>query len=661
MPIESLQNFSARIARTKGYLSFNQRTNTVEVQGRNFLSRLVTWIRYRRSASAHNAAMKARDEIVATLVSDNHYGKFFKDKFAGKYPKEFLVDKKPLSARKISRFIKTVTTEVQGQVAQQQSAAERKRVAIAQFGWCLGKENTENSREWMPKNINSMLAEKMKNVRGVSVGDVAVSGLRDEVNQLAMQDDTVFEAMNTPAEVERFARQTLSDALDKRIGDAIERHRLDLHQTLSSSGLLAQYQRGVKSIIDANPKNLTHAELDAAISRAITEQNHAAATKIDSEFYDLYKGVQQKNDFSAQLKGLDLVKQHLYQVLEQEGQSTNKPLTVDSVRARASELLNQFIAGKKAALNLAQSSPMTGVQSLVNKLVLKNPFLGEHQAKMIEKEVGEAFQESYEQNKVYYEQAGVTTGTFISKLNQLYRGNDLPALLAKATQPQDADLNVFDSQWTVTGVKAQVNQYIEETAERFVEALKEAEGLKGSVPDVVYQRTREGAALGVEVGPEFYEASNVQYIDHLTSNNNEALYKLFFTPQVLDRRIGSVKEDTAHKKQFESFTLRDLLDASVDPKSKGKQPKKLDETTVSTKEARERIDRLIPDDKMEDLLAWLETQLEKVRSGTLNEKSAEALFQREIINFLRAQDIDFTTQVTGATVSDTPVWRETPI
>lgn len=707
MPELNFQSISSMIANTKGYLSFNQRKDTIEVQGKNFLSRLVTWIRYQRNEAAHQAAMQARDKIVTALTQNNDYSDFFRAKIAEKFPAAFQVDKKPLSARKVKQFITTVTKEAESQRAQEARIAEAKRATTARVEWFVGRGGTDASRDWLPNHSNQMLIEKTRDMPAIKAQDVDTHNLAEEVFQTTMANKESVEAASTAMEMEPVVLQALNGVLDKRVAEAVKQHRLNLNQTLDSAGLDPKHQKFLKSFIDINSNNLTQASLIADVNRTTVEQ-------IEEEFQGLFKEALQVNEFKEILQGTEAVKKDLCQTLNREVESMAKVVTVDTMRERAAQLLKQFIASKNAALALAPAR-MASVDSLVKRLVLQNPFIGERQAKIIQAEVDGAFQESYQQHQADYKQSKITEKNFVSKLRQLHYGDVLFPLLKKAVEPTDDNLSMFDNPTWTTGVKEQVQQYVKQVtgegqiqqdsyqvtsedqtqqdfkrvgspkdqaqqdtermadieeqtkqhvkwAAQFIEgegssygeSLQELQKLKGQLPEFVYQKVLEGVEAGAKIGPgqssEFYATANAQYIQYLTENNRETLYRLFSSPEVLDRRLGSVNEDVAHKKQFESFTLRDLLQTLPTVQNEKKN--------VAT---HEKIGQIIPYEKMEDLLDRVQNRLELVRSHIMTQTQADAMFQREIVNFLREQNIDFASQVMRPEDEEVLVRQETPL
>ena len=613
MNVINLQSLVQMINQSHGYIGLDQSTQELKTEGTHFLGRVVTWVRFKFNKEYRDAVLLARGKVRDLLVSDTLYGKDFSTRIKASDPQGSIFYKnKPLSARKVYRFISDV----------QHDATEKIDRAQGWIDWYSGKVETETSRENFDNRTESMLREKIKDHRGLSAEDINLRGLSDEVNGQARDDATIKTiADRKDNEQEQYAREhvdkTLSEVLDRRIGDARLKSQNDLNGYLEATGLDGETKQSVAAEI-ADITIATPDELKTRVNEAIVKQ-------MGREFEGLLAQVQEKHQFNGQFMQLPEVQKQLQARLAQQNQE--RILSVEGARAQTTQLLNQWVVGKQEAV-AALDGQYAGMDDLLKKLLLQNPYLGKPQIESIQQDMKQALDEVYEKDADACRTLGLDQGKILSKMHQSARRNVLFDSLKELSNWAPKPDSLFDGEsWALTGVKTAMRNYTEDTIAPLLNSYKKVSSLKGKIPDHIHEVLMQQVSKGAEWGPEFISIANQIHIETLTKNNYQGLYRLLQTPEVAQKRIGS-KDDLTH------FTLDNLLAAILPAKD-----------IANPEKRRQAVDRVMLSGTREQLLDKLEGQLGMVKSRVMNEKDANALFQRETLRFLRELKINFEHRV----------------
>ena len=629
-----LQSLMQMIDRSNGYIGINRSTQELKTDGTTFIGRIVTWVRFKFNRDYKEAVLLAKGKVKDLLMSDRLHGKDFAARINELDPQgSIFYQNKPLSARKVYRFISDVRKDATAKIDRAQGWVD----------WYSGKVETMTSGENFKERTDAMIAEKIKGQRGISAADVDVKDLSEEVNSQAREDIDQIETIagmrdNQQAQhAQNHVDKILSEVLDRRVSESRIKLHDDLSRQLDSSGLDGEVKQAMVSEID-----------DATIATADelkTRVNEAVVKQMGSEFDGLLKKVGEEHNFNEQLTRLPEVKEQLLAELAE--QNEDRMLSVADARKQATGLLGQWISAKQEAIDTLQPSQYTGVDSLLKKLVLQDPHIGKPQIEAIQRDMEQTLDEIYNKDAAACEALGMDKGKILSKIHQIVHREAMLADLKELSKQSPKPDSVFEGgNWEVAGVKAMMRGYAKEIIMPLIKSHDQVSELKGKIPDHIQQILLDRIRKGDEWGPEFISIANQLNIDTLTENNHQELYRVLQTPEVAQKRIGS-KDDLTH------FTLDDLFGVMVPAKDIDNPEKR-----------RQAIDKLISPTARDQLVDKLETQLGKVKSRVMDEKDVTALFQRGALDFLRDLKINFEHRVaTDQMESQTPsnVYLETPI
>ncbi len=607
-----LHNLSRIVSTSSGYLRVNHSTGNLQTSGGNFLSRLVVWIRFKTSSSYRSSILDAKRRIMESMLSDSVYGDNFRQKIDGLDRRHgFFFNDKPLSARKVHRFINDVTQDVNQTLHQERSQQELSRGLV---DWVCGKGNTIASGETFEDNLHAMLAEKLQDERSIKAADVDLRGIGDEVHQVSSNDQEAMATITDDAQATAHVSKAMSRILDERIADSRSVNQEKLYKRLSVSGLSEAEMRKVNDEIAAS-KIATMDELDQHVNKLII-------LKVDEEFPQLLQQALAEQDFDGELAQLPELRAQLKEELTQ--QSDHRMLSMEVARNKVSLLLNGWLESKQQAIAAAQESQHTSIVDVLTKLTLQEPQVRKEHIQSFRQTIEQTLDEIYEKNRSDYEALNVAKAKLFSMLYKFDRHDVLlKRLQGVVKETQEASSLFEDDIRQVPDIKGVAKRYVESVSKPMVQSHAKVLALRGKIPDHIFHTMLEKVSKGYVWEPRFISAANGMHIANLTKKENEGLYALLDSPQVARKRIGS-KED------FISFSLDDLLKSMLGPKNVNNHKKR-----------RQAIDRIVPGEVKLKLLDELDHQLLMVRSRVMNEQDANALFQRGAVRFLRAQNINF--------------------
>ena len=607
-----LQNLSRIVSSSNGYLHVNRRTGNLQAKGSNFVSRLIVWIRFKTSSDYRSSIVDAKRKVMASMLSDEKYGENFRQQIeSSDRCNGLFFNNKPLSARKVRRFIDDVTQSVNQSLQQEQSQQE---LSVALVDWVSGKGGTIASGETFEDNLNTMLAEKIQEMRDIKAADVKLIGVGDEIHQAALNDREGMARVTDGSQALVHVSKMMSRILDQRIANSRAQHQAKLRKRLSVSGLSEEEKQKANMEIDSS-KIATMDELDHYVNQRVVLQ-------VDEEFPELLQQVQAKHDFHDTLAGLPEIRKQLKEVLVQ--QKDYKMLSVEVARDRATELLNQWIESKQEALFAAQESQYASMADVLIKLTLQEPRMRKVHIQSFRQAIEHALDEVYAENRSDYEALGVDKKKLFSMLYRFDRRGVLFNRLQKLVVEIPGANPLFDSDdWQASDVKGVAKRYIESVSKPMAASYAKVLMLKGKIPDHIYTTIMEKVSKGYVWEPRFIAAANGLHINSLVDKDNQGFYELLDSPQVVRKRIGN-------KDDFVGFSLDDLLKSMLGPKHINNHKKR-----------RQVIDRVLPKEVKVKLLNELDQQLQMVKSRVMNQDDVDALFQRGTIRFLRAQNINF--------------------
>ena len=607
-----LHNLSTIVNKSSGYLSVDRHSGDLQTKGSSFFGSLVVWIRFKTSSSFRNAVTDARHKVMISMLSDKVYGEDFRKKIESLDKRNGLFSaSKPLSARKVRRFINDVTQGTR-QASRQQSGDEESRVSMV--NWMCGKGDTITSRETFDDHLHTMLAEKLREERGIQADELGLKDISDEVNQTALGDAEGMATVTGGAQAKAHIGSAMSRVLDRRIANLRSQTRAKLRDRLSASGLSEEHKRKVNVEISSS-KIATMDELDRYVNELVVQQ-------MNEEFATLVEGACAKHNFHDELAQLPEVRKQLTEQLVQ--QNEDRMLSIEVMCDKAEQLLNRWIADKQEALLACRESPYVGVTDLLTKLTLREPGISKVHVLSFKHAIERTMDEIYAKDRAVYEALNVDKAKLFAMLSQFDRRGVLLNRLQKLTREAQGVNALFgDAAAQVPDAEAVARRYIESVSKAMVKSYAEVSALREKIPQLMYQTMMEKVSKGYVWEPRFISAANGLHINSLVKKDNQGLYELLDSPQVGRKKIGS-KED------FVSFSLDDLLRSMLGPKNMD-NPKK----------RRQAIDQVIPKEAKIKLLNDLDRQLQMVRSRVMNEADADALFERGTVRFLRAQKIDF--------------------
>ena len=376
----NLQSLVKLISQSSGYISINQSTEELKTEGSTFLGKIVIWVRFKFNHNYKEATQTAKSKIKDLLLADQIYGKNFQKRINELDPQGSIFYKdKPLSARKVYRFINEV----------QQDVGERINRAQDWVGWYSAKAGTIASQESFDGRTKAMLAEKIKNERSLTAEDVDLKGLSDEVNQAAVHDGRAMVAIRSEMDADEHVDKTLSEVLDRRIVASRLKLQDELNKQLAVSGLADEAKQSIATEI-ADTTIATMDELKTRVNKEVLKQ-------IGDEFDGLLQQVKSTHGFNEQLMQLPEVKEQLHATLAQQNQ--DEMLPVAQARKQATQLLNQWILSKQETIAALQSSQFAGMPNLLKKLVLHDPHIGKTQIESIQRDVEQTLEEIYRQRR----------------------------------------------------------------------------------------------------------------------------------------------------------------------------------------------------------------------------------------------------------------------
>ena len=614
-----LQSLMQMIDRSNGYIGINRTTQQLKTDGTTFLGRIVTWVRFKFNRDYKEAVLLAKGKVKELLLSDRLYGRDFEARINELDPQGSIFYKnKPLSARKVHRFISDV---------RKNSMATKIDRAQGWVDWYSGKIQTMTSGENFQERTDAMIAEKIRDQRGISVADVDVENLDDEVNSRARKDIEEIETIACLNENEQGQRaqnhvdRILSEVLDRRIDEARAGLHDELNTRLDASGLDGEVKQAMASEIDDTTIATTD-ELKMRVNEAVVKQ-------MGSEFDGLLKKVSEEHNFNEQLMRLPEVKEQLQAQLAQHNE--DRMLSVADAREQATGLLSRWLSGKKEAIDALRPSQYTGVDSLLKRLVLQDPYIGKPQIEAVQQDMEETLDEIYNKNAEACQALGLDRGKILSKMRQSTRRDMLFGSLKELSNQAPKPGYLFsDKNWKLSGVKTAMRNYTEDTVGPLLDSYNKVSSLKGKIPNNIYEISMQQVKQGVQLEPEFIAIANQVHIETLTDNNYSGLYRLLQTPEVAGKAIGS-------KDDLSEFTLNDLLKVMLPAKDIDNPEKR-----------RQAIDKLIPSGMRDQLLDKLDEQLGMVKSRIMKEEHAGDLFQRGTLRFLRDLKINFEHRVATA-------------
>ena len=607
-----LHNLSRIVSTSSGYLRVNRSTGDLQTNGGNFLSRLVVWIRFKTSSSYRSSIVDAKRRIMESMLSDSVYGEDFRQRIDGLDRRHgFFFNDKPLSARKVRRFIDDVTTSVNQALHQEKSQQELSKGLV---DWVCGKGNTIASGETFEDNLHAMLAEKLQDEHGMKAADVDLRGIGDEIHQASLNDQEGMAAVTDGAQATTHVSKAMSRILNERIADSRSVNQAKLSKRLSVSGLSEAEIQEINTEIAAS-KITTMDQLDQHVNRLVI-------LKVNEEFPHLLQQAQAEQDFNAELSQLPELRAQLKEELAR--QNDHRMLSMEVARGKVGQLLNRWLEGKQQAIAAAQESRHTGIVDVLTKLALQEPRARKEHVQSFRQTIEQTLDELYQKNRSDYEALNVTKAKLFSMLYKFDRHDVLLKRLQGSFRETQATGSLFeDDVRQVPDIKGATKRYIESVSKPMVRSYAKVSALRGKIPDHIFHTMLEKVSKGYVWEPRFISAANGMHITNLTQRENQGLYALLDSPQVARKRIGS-KED------FVSFSLDDLLKSMLGPKN-----------IDNHKKRRQAIDQVVPDEVKVRLLDELDHQLLMVRSRVMNEADANALFERGTVRFLRAQNINF--------------------
>ena len=607
-----LHNLSRIVSTSSGYLRVNRSTGNLQANGGNFLSRLVVWIRFKTSSSYRSSIVDAKRRIMESMLSDSVYGEDFRQKIEGLDRRHgFFFNDKPLSTRKVRRFIDDVTESVNQALHRERSQQELSKGLV---DWVCGKGNTIASGEAFEDNLHAMLAEKLQDEQGVKVADVDLRGIGDEVHQASLNDQEGMAAVTNGAQAKAHVGKAMSSILDGRIADSRATNQEKLSKRLSVSGLSEAEIRHINAEIAAS-KIATMDQLDQHVNRLVI-------LKVDEEFPQLFQQAQVQQDFDGELSQLSELRAQLKEELAR--QNDHRMLSMDIARDKVGQLLNRWLEGKQQAIAAAQESRHTGIVDVLTKLALQEPRVRKEHIQSFRQTIEQTLDELYQKNRSDYEALNVAKAKLFSMLYKFDRHDVLLKRLQGSLRETQASSSLFeDNIRQVPDIKGAAKRYIESVSKPMVRSYAKVSALRGKIPDHIFHTMLEKVSKGYVWEPRFISAANGMHIDSLTQKGNEGLYALLDSPQVARKSIGS-------RDDFVSFSLDDLLKSVLGPKN-----------IDNHKKRRQAIDQVVPNEVKVKLLDELDHQLLMVRSRVMSEEDANALFQRGAVRFLRAQNINF--------------------
>ncbi len=607
-----LHSLSRIVSTSNGYLRFNHSTGNLQTNGGNFLSRLVVWIRFKTSSSYRSSVLDAKRRIMESMLSDSVYGEDFRQKIEGLDRRHgFFFNDKPLSARKVRRFINDVTQDVNQVLHRERSQEELSKGLV---DWVCGKGNTIASGETFEDNLHAMLVEKLQDEHGITAADVDLKGIGDEIHQASLNDREGMATVTDGAQATVHVSKAMSRILEGRIADARSVNQAKLCRRLSVSGLSETEMDTVNAEIAAS-KITTMDELDQHVNRLII-------LKVDEEFPQLLQRAQAEQDFNGELAQLSELRAQLKEELTR--QSDHRMLSMQAARDKVGQLLNRWLENKQQAIAAAQESRHTSIVDVLTKLALQEPRARKEHIQSFRQTIEQTLDEIYEKNRSDYEALNVAKAKLFSMLYKFDRREVLLKRLQDLVKETQTASSLFeDDIRQVPDIKGVAKRYVESVSKPMVRSHAKVSALRGRIPDYIFHTMLEKVSKGYVWEPRFVSAANGMHIANLTKKENEGLYALLDSPQVARKRIGS-RED------FVSFSLDDLLKSMLGPKN-----------IDNHKKRRQAIDQVVPDEVKVKLLDELDRQLLMVRSRVMDEEDANALFERGTVRFLRAQDINF--------------------
>ena len=611
-----LHNLSRMVSTSSGYLRFNRSTGNLQTNGGNFLSRLVVWIRFKTSSTYRSSIVDAKRRVIASMLSDSVHGDNFRQKIEGLDRRRgFFFNDKPLSARKVRRFINDVTQG--GNQALHRRSSEQKSNEDLSRGlvdWVCGRGNTIASGEAFEDNLHAMLSEKLQDEHGIEAADVNLKGIGDEVHRAALSDREGMVSVTDGSQATAHVNKAMSRILDERIADSRATNQTKLYKRLSVSGLSDAEMSEVNAEIAAS-KIATMDELDQHVNRLVI-------LKVDGEFPQLLKQAQAEKDFNGVLAQLPELRAQLKEELAR--QNDHRMLSVEQARSKAGDMLSRWIESKQQALEAAQESQHTSIVDVLTQLALQEPRARKEHIQSFRQTIEQTLDEIYKKNRSDYAALNVSKTKLFAMLYKFDRHGVLLNRLRNSVKETQATSSPFDDDVRqVADIKGVAQKYIESVSKPMTRSYAKVLSLRTKVPDHICQTMLDKVSKGYVWEPKFISAANGMHIANLTKKDNEGLYELLDSPQVARKRIGN-KED------FVSFSLEDLLKSMLGSKNAGNYKKRC-----------QAIDRVVPDEVKIKLLDELDRQLLMVQSRVMDEEDANALFQRGAVRFLRSQNINF--------------------
>ena len=608
----NLHDLSRIVSSSNGYLSVNSQTGDLQTKGSNFLSRLVIWIRFKTSSSYRSSIIDAKRKVMASMLSDQTYGDNFRLRIEGLDKKNgFFFNSKPLSARKIRRFIVDVTQDVDQAPKPSMSAEELRTGLVA---WVCGAGGTIASRETFADSLSAMLAEKIKDTPSIVASDVNLKGIGDEIHQAALADQEGMATITDSTQAKAHVSKVMSHTLDLRIATLRSQRQEELRKRLSVSGLSEANQQAVNLEISSS-RITTMDDLDQHINQLVIKQ-------IDDEFTQLLQQTQEKHSTIAHFACAPEVRKQL--ITELSMPTEHRMLSVAAARDKATQLLTQWLQSKQEALPACQESRYPGINNLLTKLCLEEASFDKTHVQSFRQTIEQTLDEVYAQNRSAYEALSVDKAKLFAMLSHFDKRAVLFRRLQSAVRETSAHQSIFSNDIRQPPkIGSATRKYIESLSKPMAESYAQVTTLKGKVPLSIYRTMIEKVAKGYVWEPRFISAANGLHINSLIQQDNKGFYELLDSPQVARKKIGS-------KDDFVSFSLDDLLYSMLGSKD-----------IDNHKKRRQAIDQVIPKEVKIRLLNELDQQLQRVQSRVMNEADADALFQRGAVRFLRTQKIDF--------------------
>ena len=447
----------------------------------------------------------------------------------------------------------------------------------------------------------------------IDVRNVQTAGLREQIYKEILEDSTSVAVIKNEEDAKAMVLNKLSALLAPRIEQANLDLQKELSLRLSAVGLSASDHRNLETAI-TDMQITTMGQLNRAIDQLVVKQ-------VDAEFESLFKQVKDGYGFNEEVGSLSTVRA---QVREQI--AARHVTSVRATRDSAVKLLEQWLNTKAEALKAIQPSRYLGSDSLLKRLVLQEPYMTKVQVEEFQQAIEKTLDETYKRDPSAYDALGMDAQKIFSKLRQIERRDTLFNELRTQVQQAEKPNSVFDKEtWHATNAAATVQNYMAALAEPLVQSYRQVEQLKEWVPQPIYETARAAVLNeGATWGEDFIGITNGLYIDTLKENNNAALYKLLESPRVGEQPLGAGPNRA-------SLTFKDLVDSTIERKrDRNKQ-----------KVRQQAIDRLIPAEHRDYLLADMEHELSQIQDRVIDSSAANDLFQNRAINFLREAKIDF--------------------